>query len=436
MNKKLPVITLVGAGSRVFGFNMATDICQTPVLKGSTIRLVDVDETRLAEMKRLFDLVSDLSGSELRISAYKDRRKALPGSDFVILSVARERIKRWEMDLKISRKYGITEVQGECGGPGGLSLTLRNIPLVLEIARDVERLAPKAMILNFTNPMTRVCLALTRYTKVKAVGLCHGLFFMQAMLSRLAKRSVEVKGCGINHFNWISSARWADSKKDALPQLMALLSKAKPSAIKELLYARDLAEIFGQVVSPDDIHITDFLHHWRGTKNGLNRAYQLPPKEMAHYRADGARWETRMKSYLKGEKNPLNEVKGLSGEGAIPIIASSLGLSRAYHEIAANIPNCGAIANLPDDAMVEVPARISTKGIAGEPMGDLPLGIRSLITRQLDIAQLAVEAAVEGNTGKALQALAIDPIITDLSIARGYLKDVLRAHKGMLPNFD
>jgi alpha-galactosidase len=426
-----PVITLIGAGSRVFTFNMGTDICQTPALRGSVIRLVDVNAERLDAMRRLFECLNARAGMELKISACTDRRTALPGSDFVILSVAVDRIERWRTDLAVARKHGIVETQGECGGPGGLSLTLRNIPLVLDIARDIAALAPKAVLLNFTNPMTRVCRAVERYTPVRCVGLCHGVYFLQEHLTRLLGRAVEVTGFGINHFNWIHAARWADSGADAWTEVRrAFLADSSP----EYAYTRDLFAVFDRIVEPDDGHITDFLHHWR-IPGGLNPRYPLEPKNMDPYVAGETAWNARLARWLDGAENPLAGLKGLSGEGAIPIVCAMRGLAPPYDEVAVNIPNRGCIPNLPDEALVELPGRIGLDSVRGHAVGELPAALRSLIARQLDIAELAIEAAVEGDRRKALQALAIDPIVTDLNQARHYLDDVLRAHRDLLPAF-
>ncbi len=427
-----PAIALIGAASRVFGFHMCTDICQTPALRGAQVRLVDVDAEKLARVRRLFEIASSLTGMDLCVSATTDRRAALPGTDFVVLAVARERIERWEQDLAIARRHGIVEAQGECGGPGGLSLTLRNIPLILDIAGDVQELAPGATILNFSNPMLRVCLALSRYTRVRTSGLCHGLLEGQHVLSRLVGRELQLTGCGINHFNWVFAARWADTGEDAWPAVVEAFEK---SDLSNWQYTRDLLQVFGRLVSVGDQHITDFVHHWRGASGGFNPNYGLRPKEMASYRRGAAAWEERMAGYTGGRRNPMADVKGLSGEGAIPIIAAMASLIPPYHEIAVNLPNRGYIANLPEGAIVEVPARVTAGDIRGEAMGDLPAGIRSLIARQLEIADLAVEAAVEGSYQKALQALALDPIVPDLQTARAYLNDILDAHRDLLPRF-
>jgi alpha-galactosidase len=430
--KRLPVIVLLGAGSRIFAFNMCTDICQTEALKGAEVRLVDVDGERLDTAGQVFKVVSSSRNWGLKISQTTNRRAALPGADFVIVSVARERIECWEKDLAISRRYGIVETQGECGGPGGLSLTLRNIPLLLDIARDVERLAPGAVILNFSNPMTRICRAISRYTKVMAVGLCHGLLGVQVTLNQLLGRNVLVRGCGINHFNWIFDIRWADSGESAWDEATrAFVATDLPGFI----YTQELFNVFGRIVTPGDGHMADFMYHWRGDADGFNPRYKLHMKEMNSYRLGETEWKLRLNDYIEGRKNPMDNVGGLSGEGAIPIVCAMSGLIQPYDEISVNIPNRGAIPGLSADALVEVPGHVSAGSIEGEQMDELPAGLRSLIQRQLDIAELAIEAAVEGSYQKALQALAIDPIVQDLRVAELYLNDVLAEHRDLLPQF-
>ena len=429
---KKPVICLIGAGSRVFSYNMCTDMAQFPALNGSDIRLVDIDPIRLSKMADLFRLISDTKSLEWKITTHADRNRALPGADFVIISVALDRINRWEKDLDIAREHGIVETQGECGGPGGLSLTLRNIPLLLSIGRDVERWAPGALIINFSNPMTRVCLAINRYTKVKVVGLCHGLLTVERYLNSLLDYEVGVSGFGINHFNWIFAAHRKDNGENAWKQVVR---RFQEDASPKYGYSRELYDVFGRIVAPDDIHITDFIHHWRGSKNGLNPRYELQPKSMQKYREGEKNWENRIDRYLDGSKNPWTDINGLSGEGAIPILSTYFGLSGSHDEISVNIPNDGYISNLHPDALVEVPARVSKNKITGCRMGDLPEGLKSLIQRQLEIGELAVEAAIEGSYTKALQALAIDPIITDLKVAEKYLADIIAAHRDLLTTF-
>ncbi|MBI5724810.1 MAG: hypothetical protein HZA50_12680 [Planctomycetes bacterium] len=429
---KKPVIVFVGAGSRNFGPALCAKICESPALRGSQLRLVDLNANALKDAERLAVMMSGKRGANLRISSHTSLSGALPGADFVLISVAIDRINRWETDLKLSAKYGLTEPQGECGGPGGLSLTLRNVPMILRIAREVKRYSPSAVILNLCNPVPRICLAITRYTGVLAVGLCHGIFMRQHHLSKLLKRDVAVQGFGLNHFNWIYDIKWADTGKDAWKEAALAFLKGKSDP-----YSQELLDIFGRIVAPGGHHVTEFVHHWRGGEGGLNPRYYFSRKDMDRYRRKAVEDREKMGKCLLGQIDPFSKegFMTFSGEGAVPFMSSFIGRSPRYRETAVNIPNRGCISNLPDGAIVEVPAVVSRGKIVGCKMGELPKGIRSLCARQIDIAELSVEAAVEGDRRKALQALAIDPIVTDLDMARRYLDDVLKAHKDVLPAF-
>jgi alpha-galactosidase len=243
---------------------------------------------------------------------------------------------------------------------------------------------------------------------------------------------VIVHSFGINHFTWVHNVVWADTGENAW---QGALSAFLNNDVEGMTYSRELTGVFGRMPVPDDTHLTDFLHHWRGDDDGLKGSYKLHPKNMAGYRVYEQNFKDRMNRYISGETDPMDDVNGLSGEGAIPIVCAMSGLSPVYEEISANIPNRGYITSLPEEALVEVPAFISPNGVTGRRMRDLPKGIASLIRRQLDIAELAVEAAAEGDENKALQALVIDPLITDVGMAKSYLQDMLAAHREVLPQF-
>src|SRR5205823_3874263 len=165
-------------------------------------------------------------GASFTIESTTDRREALPGADFVILAVEVARFDAWAKDWEIPIAHGVTHTYGENGGPGGMSHSLRQIPLVLEICRDVEALAPNALVINYSNPLTRVCLALTRYTSLRVVGLCHGIAMAYSKVGRVmgwitgewdsreeeadgqtVADFLEVQACGLNHSTFITALR-------------------------------------------------------------------------------------------------------------------------------------------------------------------------------------------------------------------------------------
>ena len=178
-------IVLIGVGSATFGQGMLSDAIHTPEIDGSTIVLVDIDKEKLGIMRKIADKMISESSANLKIEDTVERKEALQGAEFVVISIAINRMPLWRKDFEIPWRHGIRQVVGECGGPGGFIHTCRNIPIVLDICKDVEELCPKAIVLNFTNPENRLALAISKYTNLKAVGLCHGVFNILKYFSKV-----------------------------------------------------------------------------------------------------------------------------------------------------------------------------------------------------------------------------------------------------------
>jgi len=169
-------ISLLGAGSASFGLKTLYDIARSKELHGSAVALIDVNEEKLEIMGKVAEKLDRHFSSQLKIESSTNAEKALEGSEFVIISAEKERMKRWKMDFEIPFKHGIKQVIGECGGPGGLAHTLRVVPLILDICQDIEDHCKDALVLNYSNPEARVTLAINKYTKLKAFGLCPGIY--------------------------------------------------------------------------------------------------------------------------------------------------------------------------------------------------------------------------------------------------------------------
>jgi len=226
-----PKIVVIGTASAIFGPGIVRDILVHPSLHGSEIVLVDIDGQALEEVLAFARRLNELSGAECRISATTDEREALPGADFVIISVAVERERLWKLDFQIPLKHGIKHVLGENGGPGGLSHSLRNIPLLLSICDDIEELAPDAWVINFTNPMSRLCLALSWETDLKFVGLCHQIGEGYRIVSHILgvpKTTFRLKAAGLNHFTWIQDLRSLETGEDLYPLFWDELGSSDP----------------------------------------------------------------------------------------------------------------------------------------------------------------------------------------------------------------
>ena len=460
---KPPKIVIIGAGSAVFGQRAISAILRSERLRGSELYLVDVDEGPLELMTRLAELMNREWGSGATIRSTTDRRTALPGADFVIVSVQvgpREEV--WEKDWRIPLEYGIRQPYAENSGPGGLAHTARNLPLIIDIARDMEALCPDALYMNYVNPLIRLTLGIERYTAIKSVGMCHQLLWGYAMAMALVGdrygvdvppdvkidtnhehrhfreplmaagiKHLDIKAAGINHFSWVYDIRDKDTGEDLYPLIRERWMSVERRDFEPL--SRDMFEIYGLMPTPSDSHLCEFLpfvhdpikkpweryglhtQSWKG-----NHRRRAERRELAQRIVDG--------------KEPVEQLRNLRSEGVPEIIEGAhFNLNTYIHQL--NIPNDGLIPNLPADAIVEVPGTSAGLGIRGLSMPALPEPIAELCRRELAYSSIVVEACYHGDRDLALQALLLDPTVNDIESARDVLDHFLTEFKQYLPQF-
>jgi alpha-galactosidase len=412
-------IVVIGAGSVSFGLGIFQDIFSAPELSGSTLSLVDIDPGNLDRMHRFAAAVNRATGRGMRIEKTTERREALPGAEFVISSIAIRRCELWKLDFQVPRKHGVRHTLGENGGPGGLFFTLRTIPLVLDIARDMEELCPRAFFLNFSNPESRIILALSRHTSIRCMGLCHGVFGGMESVARIMDRDVKtlsVTAAGLNHFQWLLEVRDRETGEDLYPRIMENADRYDPAFNP---VSRKLLKAFGKYPSCDDSHVGEYLPYgWEGGEEG--------------YDFDGdARWRVelaeRIRAWTDGEK-PIAEALTPSGERAVPAILGVLGDRRTHIE-AGIVHNQGAIGNLPADLAVEVPVAADACGFHPLSVGNLPDGIARMLMREAIVQQMSVDAAVRGSRELAFQALLLDPVMTSIDAAARILDELWEANR-------
>jgi len=440
-------ISLIGAGSAAFGTETLYDISSSEELKNSIIVLIDIDTEKLKIMRKVAEKFSEAFNAGLKIESYSSTKKGLEGSDFVFISVEKERMKRWWLDYTIPFKYGIKQAMGECGGPGGLSHTLRQVPIIIEICRDIEDACPDAFVINYSNPESRVTYAIKKYTKLNAIGLCHGIYGRMGFISMILGKEIEAFAAGINHFTWILKLWYKEDGKDAYPDLKRILQdvsefrvksedldrlpESQRRAIISEPLSRELCLTFGYYPSPSDNHVAEFLTY------GWN---MLEPYER------GDEWLKNYENMMKTVSENINKIalgempakayKPPAFRGKGVEIIKALITNRRYFEYAVNMKNDGVISNLPQDAIVEVPAEVDRGGVHPAHVGQLPPEVAALIYPQTIIQKFSVEAGYEGSYEKALKALLIDPVV-DIRIeeAKKLLDDLIKSHAELLPQF-
>ena len=423
-------IVVIGAASTVFGPKLFRDLVHYKDLAGSELCFVDVNPERLDIYTRLAQRVSDEAGMNYKIVATADRREVLPGAEYVVETFAIGRNEIWQQDFDIPIAHGVKHVNAECGGPGALMLTCRNTPELLAIARDMEELCPDAWFMVATNPEGRLMMALDRYSSLKCVGLCHGI---EIILNKLDKdvlgipaTNLEPTAAGTNHFTWLQELRRADTGESVLAELLEKLA-AMPEDYMPL--TRKVHEVFGLLPSPGDIHIGEFLQfawEYMGLEGpNLKRRIEKTPAIWEGF-ARQASGEDPIDCYLCGR----TWADTLAG----PLI-DGLANNNRHRMPAVNVRNDGYVPNLPDDAIVEVPAIVDSQGIQPLRVDPLPDGIAAMCAREVGVTRLAVQAAVNGDRNAALQALLVDPHLQSIETAEKVLDELIAAQADFLPQF-
>ena len=446
-------IAVVGAGSRVFGPAIVRDILLSSHLAELEVELVLMDKVaaHLDEIEAYTTTVRETLGRTTNVSSTSELEPALDGADFVITAIEVDRYLYWSQDFHVPRKYGFRQVYGENGGPGGLFHALRNMGPMIEIARATERLCPDALLLNFTNPLHKICEALTRLTSVRTVGLCHGVFGALQQLSMILDVPVEdldAAACGINHFTWFQRIRHRRTGKDLYPRLReAEREGAWLSRWDELALGRILFRRFGLWPSPGTNHYGEYIrwadefwisnmeffydpadgHPWR---NGTVPEFVYSLGGQHSRSPSAAPWVSSKQMPPKLEEHELKP----SGELAVPII-ESLACGVPSQLDAVNVPNHGAIPNLPDATVVEVPATGDSAGVHNCQMDPLPEAVAALLRVQASIHQLLVEAFAERSKDKLLQAVLLEPTVDSYRRAVEFVEEMLQLQSNLLPQF-
>jgi alpha-galactosidase len=413
-------IVFIGAGSMCFGLTMFRDIFFSEKLRGSTLTLVDINKENLARMTGLAKLLNELSGAGLNIEQTTDRRAALDGAGFVLNATAIDRLRLWKLDYEIPKKHGIRQTLGENGGPGGLFFTLRTLPMVLDFARDIEELCPNALLINFSNPENRIILALGRHSRVRAVGLCEGIFGATDHVARvmgLPKTDVDVWGAGLNHFQWLTQIRHRDTGEDLYPLLR---EKEATYDSSFLPLTRRMFRAFGLWVTCSDDHMGEYVPY--GWEAG-DRGYDFDGDE--RYRGE---FLATLKGVLAGSGAMPEWWRSPSGERGAAVIAGVLHNQKRFIE-SGIVYNRGVIPNLPAELAVEVPVMADAAGIHPLSLGPLPDPIAKLLSVQASVQQLAVEAAVHGSKEMALQALLVDPVVNSTAAAAKMLDELWEVNR-------
>jgi len=429
-------IAYIGAGSHFFEL-VTIEISQTPELRGATISLYDIAHEPMMLIEGVGRRLSEHYGADLKFEVCSELAQALDGADAVISSIGVHGPgQAWhKLDVEAVAELGIMQTTGDTVGPTGISQGLRIIPPYLELARAMERYCPDSILLNHSNPMGAICRAVNKYSKIKIIGYCHNVINALTRFGALldvAPEQLDPVVAGVNHQTWLLSLRHRG--KDIYPQLRQKLLETTEHQDRK--FTMELLDLMGLYLMGGDRHIIEFFPHSRVPARPEDIGYEL-------------KWRRDMitEKLLSEEltKNAADLVKRATGEAPL-ILREKLSPEAMGQQIRAlmfgpdmvhivNVPNNGAVTNLPPWAVVEMKCVVGQHGAHPVHVGEMPAQAARWTLAQIYAHELVVDAAAEGCREKALQALACDPMVRDFHEPRKILDALVAAQGDRLSPF-
>jgi alpha-galactosidase len=436
-------ICIVGGGSYNWTPIMLRDIAAMKDLSG-TIVLHDIAPEPLEDLQRLGRKIMSAADADFAVETTTDLDAALRGAEFVIVTITTGGLEAMRQDLDIPLKYGIYQAVGDTVGPGGLSRALRNIPVMVEIARAIERVSPDAWLLNLTNPMTTLTRAITKTTNLKTIGLCHELFGVRGTIKEMfgvGNDDLQMRVAGVNHLIWLLDLKIRG--QDGLQMIRDFVGSGRQIPVRTSGAARlfpsfrdhwqvklALFEIFGYLPAAGDRHVAEFFPYFLTEENHAGADYGVGLTLIEHRYEVARMAQSAIREAIESAEPPPI---GRSEEEVVDIIAA-VANGRSVHTIV-NLPNRGQIDNLPRDAVVETMGIVGPSGAYGVSVGALPLGVLNTIQPHVLNQELIVDAALSGDRQLALEALLNDPLVHDFRTAPRMLDELLKAQAAYLPQF-
>lgn len=453
-NIKQPKVVLIGAGSLFFGRQAIWQMVHSPYLNKGTLSLVDTNEEHLDKMVTLAHKVVACQGVDLTIESSTKATDVLEGADFVVLSFAEKSVHYRGIDCEISEKYGIRMCSGDTIGPGGIFRAMRELPVIMDYARQIEEICPEAWVINYINPTAVHGMALKRFApNLKSFALCDGLH-MPHVKRRYALRAgiidrdedyteaiekdFDFRIAGVNHFTWCIKAAYKG--EDVMPKIAATLKKraatetdggdtgAKGIFNDSIGYA--LYEAFGYI--PVCVaHTKEYVRFWQGHSVSEQPIPDLRLWETeARYKRHADMWK-QVDDFNSGA-TPIEEyMTTLGPDHATDIIESMVGgLGKKFY---INTYNHGAVTNMNDDAFLELLCEPKLEGFKPEHVGEMPRGLRGMEEQVLDTHELTAEAVVNCDKDILRRALLTDPLACSITDIEHIMEELLEAEKDQIP---
>ena len=441
----MPVkVTMIGGGSSSFVPPLIRSFIRSEVLGDAEVTLMDVNAERVKVMEDLAGRLIESEGSALRVSSTLDRREALADADYVVVAISVGGMAAWANDIEIPARYGIVMHVADSVGPGGIFRTLRNAPVLEQVARDVAEVAPDAQIFNYTNPAPVETLALRTVPQVRSLGLCSCTAHPASAKWLASQCGVAPEDiamppvvAGLNHCAAVVELRAKDGT-DLLPLAREHVTEPVTKWVLETYGVLPYCWSHWVEFHPQMQWLEQPLN---GSAQGVKMRYGITTHDMAHERGRVQQWEDLAREWTAPDAPPvaLDDLPpGSEDEGieVIEIIEAIEGHRNEIHVV--NAVNGGAIPNLPPEAVVEVNASINAYGVRPISAGPLPEPLAAHLRHYYALQQQMVKAALSGERQDALHAFLLEPTIAarlDLDQTAALLDELLEANAEHLPRF-
>lgn len=431
-------IAMIGAGSTVFMKNLLGDLLQEACLTEATVSLMDIDPARLETSALVARQVAAAVGAKPTIEATTDRRRALDGADYVVVMIQVAGYRPGTViDFELPKRFGLRQTIADTLGIGGIMRGLRTAPVLIDIAKDMRALCPNALMLQYVNPMAINCWALARFVpEIRTVGLCHSV---QGTAEELASDvgvpidEIRYRCAGINHMAfYLDFERHAadGSREDLYPAIRRVLDEGRVPDTNRVRY--EVFRHFGYFVTESSEHFAEYVPWFiKSHRPELIERFNVPLDEYTR------RCEKHIRKWEKQEAD-LRAGRGIAvrrtHEYAAGIVAAEI--TGAPVVINGNVANTGLIANLPQDACVEVPSLVDHNGVQPIGIGRLPVQLAALMQTNINVQALTVEALATGRREHVTQAAMLDPhTAAELTLDEiaALVDALIEAHRGWLP---
>ncbi|MFE5321814.1 hypothetical protein ACFQ88_24260 [Paenibacillus sp. NPDC056579] len=437
-------LAFIGGGSYQWAPRILKDIMLKEDLKAIDFYLLDKDIESAGTIKRLGDRMNEELKTNHTFVATQSEEEALEDCDFVIICISTGGLEAMRNDISIPEKYGIFQTVGDTVGPGGWSRNMRNVPVFNALADTIERLSPDAVVLNYTNPMACLTKAFYARTKLRTVGLCHGLFenyeVLQDIFGLESEQQLNVRFGGVNHFFWMLDFKVNGHDGYALlreklgkdKRFVDLINEAHKDEIgfqSNKYLTSELLDTYGYLPYVGDRHTCEFLPNIITGNEKRLTTYQIHRTSIEERYGMLNRRKDEVKQMIEGRK-PIEYKR--SRETAADIV-EAVALGKEFIDIV-NIPNSGQIPNLPLGGIVETLGVVNSLGFSAVTAGPLPEPIRRMVLPHLENSEIIYAAATTGNFELALKALYNDPTCwhLDYTDIRKMAEELLEANRPFL----